>query len=386
MKSWTEWFCWVDSGDIAEFSFDRIAWLTIIGIPAEFWSEENFTKTGESFGKVVVPYTFDLSAVDFSAAKIGIISNSKLPIVSEVPVTINGKVVMVGVSEVDLDWSPFSKKSTYLSDEQSSEDNDDEIESDSDDDGISDTVPMNSSNDVPEEGEIVQDDDDVEVVEDSCAPAGNTAVIVENEVQTPEMIPDLKVVSSPNKNCNNENRELQRSRGEFTPPLENMDVENSEKINDDNDANSSPPGIQLGPTSFGPLENLAKSGCFGPFPINNTLGPHDNSPFDIGLNFSNGNMAGKRRRIFGSDINPSLNISDHPRVALSAPFPNPLDLNEDPIPSTIPLPDSDTESTTISSEIRKTAMVGQILGFDIEAENPILKEVMEIPGEINVPQ
>ena len=60
----------------------------------------------------------------------------------------------------------------------------------------------------------------------------------------------------------------------------------------------------------------------------------------------------------------------------------PIDLNLDPIPSQIPLPESDDEShSTSSSEIRNTVEVGKMLGFDMECDNEVLKDVMGEEGE-----
>ncbi|CAH1422683.1 unnamed protein product [Lactuca virosa] len=72
----TEWFGRVDSGDIAEFNFDRIAWIKISGLPPKLWSEEKFTSIAESFGQVVIPFVVDQSAVNPSFGKVGIITSA----------------------------------------------------------------------------------------------------------------------------------------------------------------------------------------------------------------------------------------------------------------------------------------------------------------------
>lgn len=57
------------------------------------------------------------------------------------------------------------------------------------------------------------------------------------------------------------------------------------------------------------------------------------------------------------------------------PLPS-LDLNRTPVPSQIPLPDTDVDSPSSSSEIRNTVEMGNILGFEIDGDNPILNEVL----------
>ncbi|KAI3513161.1 hypothetical protein L1887_20488 [Cichorium endivia] len=404
MKSWTEWFAWVDSGDIADIPFDRIAWLKIFGLPLDLWNEDNLTKIGESFGRVIVPYSLDQSAVDFSFARMGIISNSKSPIFSEALVKINGQISKVGVVEVDVDWSPFKKSRLHLDEEKSSDDDDDMSGSEfsNDEDGISETLAMDMTSESPEEGEIIQDDD-TEIVADSCAPEVNVAVVDSDDVQATVAIPGQNVDLNSHDLRINDNGGLQKAHGDSTAHVDmNRDFSLDKGYGDQEinlasinmmspvgeDVNAQSPEAQFGPSPFGPLENLAKSGCFGPFPANNSLGPVGNSPLIDGLNFSIGGSMGKRRRIIHSEKISPINFEDPPfETQLVSHSPSPtLDLNENPIPSTIPLPDSDSDSLSSSSEVRKTAMVGQILGFDIDEDNPILKEVMENSGENILPK
>lgn len=127
-------------------------------------------------------------------------------------------------------------------------------------------------------------------------------------------------------------------------------------------------------SSNGMLNKLAKSGCFGPF-INNM---HGN---EVPLNESEINFNSaqdKRRRLMrnGMAIESSNSNMPHPS----------LDLNRTPILSQIPLPDTNVESSSSPSEIRNTVEVGNILGFEIDSENPILKEILGDNGENQIIQ
>lgn len=98
-----EWFGRLDSGDIAKFSFDIIGWIKISGLPLELWSKENFTSIAESFGRVVVPFMVDRSVVNLSFGKVGILASSLSSIYGEPLVEVNGKIIKIGISQVDID-------------------------------------------------------------------------------------------------------------------------------------------------------------------------------------------------------------------------------------------------------------------------------------------
>ncbi|KAI3698797.1 hypothetical protein L2E82_42625 [Cichorium intybus] len=304
----------------------------------------------------------------------GILSNFKSPIFSEALVKINGKISKVGVVEVDVDWSPFKKSHLHLDGEKSSDDGDDVSGSEfsNDEDGISDTVAMDMTSESPEEGEILQDDD-TDIVADSCAPAVNVAAVDGDDAQATFVIPGQNVDLNSHDLRINDNGGLQKepdgsiahvdTNRDFSLDKDSGDQENtSAPINVMSpiakEVNVSSPEVQLGPCPFGPLEKLAKSGCFGPFLANNSLGPVGNSPVIDGLNFSIGGSVGKRRRIIHPEKIPPINFEESPfeTQPISHSLSPTLDLNENPIPSTIPLPDSDTDSLSSSLEVRKTAM------------------------------
>lgn len=58
-----------------------------------------------------------------------------------------------------------------------------------------------------------------------------------------------------------------------------------------------------------------------------------------------------------------------------------IDINRVPIPSQIPLPDSVVDSPSSLSEIRNMVMVGNMLGFEVEIDDPVLKEAFGDVGE-----
>lgn len=153
MKGWVEWFRRIDSGDIAEFHFDRIDWIKISGLPPKLWSEENFTAIDMTYGQVVVPFAVDKTESNLSFGKVGILTSSLKNIYCESLVEVNGKFIKIRISKVDLDWVPF-KSHKYQLDESSSSDDDRNDEGGGDDkDGISETTISKNNNEL-EEGEI----------------------------------------------------------------------------------------------------------------------------------------------------------------------------------------------------------------------------------------
>ncbi|KAI3689236.1 hypothetical protein L2E82_47189 [Cichorium intybus] len=224
----------------------------------------------------------------------------------------------------------------------------------------------------PEEGEIHEEEDDV-VVEESIEAAGNTVGGDGAVCQAPIDPSGRTDVLDSNDKGNNEVRESQRSRGNISPHKENNCMGNLEKTNGslgndstprvdpipcNRDIHILPPDNRLGSSSFGPIGNLANSGCFGPFPSSKVMDQAELSSPDVGLNFSLGNSVGKRRRLLHPIVISPFDLSEH--LNETQPIPpsfSPIDLNEDPIPSTVPLPDSDVDSPSSSAEIRKTAMV-----------------------------
>lgn len=128
------------------------------------------------------------------------------------------------------------------------------------------------------------------------------------------------------------------------------------------------------------IEKLATTGCFGPFPsctgITSPIGP---SPTLDPLSYQNmmsryeaGNSVDKWRRIANNSC------TEHPSRQLS------FDLNSPNLipPEQVPLPDS----PDLVSPIDETVEIGQILGFEIDIEDPILTEVMDEASENHMPQ
>ncbi|KAI3710313.1 hypothetical protein L2E82_40091 [Cichorium intybus] len=137
------------------------------------------------------------------------------------------------------------------------------------------------------------------------------------------------------------------------------------------------------PLGFGDLNGLPQ-GCFGPFPSTPKFRSGSSQACDP--DFSK--PLGKRKRCITGGLNLSPNfIPSMPNLSnLDSPLPT-VEGTIDPAEGTNPN-NIDHGATTNRplSEADKTVEIGKRVGFDIEADNPILLEVLGEAGENNGPQ
>ncbi|KAI3518074.1 hypothetical protein L1887_06449 [Cichorium endivia] len=147
---WEFWFKRLKYGDEEDNRFERMAWLKIIGLPLRLWDEDNFSKIAGNFGRVVNPFDGICNRRDLSMGKVGVVTSRRTWINEELQVDAGGKLFKVGVIEYTDDWSPF--RECPFDNTVESDDETEEVE-DEDSDGISDTwVGMEEE---PEEGEFI---------------------------------------------------------------------------------------------------------------------------------------------------------------------------------------------------------------------------------------
>lgn len=88
----------------------------------------------------------------------------------------------------------------------------------------------------------------------------------------------------------------------------------------------------------------------------------------------------KRRRALRNVITAPIDFSESPAPQAS------IDLNRFPVPSQVPLSDMEVDSPSSLSEIRNTVEVDNMLGFEVDVDNPVLKEVFGDDGENQIIQ
>ncbi|CAI9261707.1 unnamed protein product [Lactuca saligna] len=281
-------------------------------------------------------------------------------------VEVNGRIIKLQIVEVDLDWAPFKQRYYSTDVSSSSEDGDDEDDEEDVDRYMSDTIPSENISEDLEEGEIGHTN--TEFVKDSYI--DNTQLNVGGNVQSPE------VNSSPVEDAAGENDRVSGNAfpGEHQKSVKDINV-HGEQLDHQTQCRLK---MNVGQDErlIGPLNNLSRSNGLGLFTNNSKSG--ENQRYHTGVNFEG--SQDKRRRISNIVVD-GFNEDSHPSTPQSS-----IDLNKTLIPSQIPLPDSDADSPSASSDIRNTIEVGRLLGFDVDVDNSVLMEVLGDEGENQIPQ
>ncbi|CAH1448321.1 unnamed protein product [Lactuca virosa] len=330
---------------IKEFQFERIAWIKIVGLSPELWSEENVTAIDATYG--------------------------------------NGKVMKIGISEVDIDWVPFKSHRDQLDENSISEDDGTDDEDVDDDDGISEIIIAENNNEL-EEGEIGTMDAD-RVGESN---RDNRSNMADND-RSPAwatFLADNPIDRDDRRSERYRHGEHPKSDEEINAQLEVETLGSKDNINDTSHvdleknsyvADKINESIGPGGSSNGPLNKMVLSGCFGPFP--NTMDCNDMLSCELDVNFDS--TQDKRRRIERNETGTPMDSSDF------TPSHPSLDLNRIPIPTLISLPEIEVYYPSSSAaEIRNTVVVVNILGFKIDVDNPVLKEALDEDGENQIMQ
>ncbi|KAI3522532.1 hypothetical protein L1887_00391 [Cichorium endivia] len=386
LSIYSDWFSEFSGDGSLLDRFDRLAWVKVVGLPLRLWDRENFSRIAGRFGRVIIPSETTLEAKDVSFGRFCILTDRRNRIEEEIPVVFEGNVMKIGVTEYDECWSPIKLSSqnilSFPSDSDDDDDDEDGIsdtmmeEEDKSDDGnddheFSDPVSVADKDDL-EKGEFRMDD--VEVVAESkfetdsdgsiSQPTNNplpaavelgVEVLIQNDVHAfPTCVHaeerPVFVFSSLEPSAGKKHSISRNSGG---------DLADSGKLG-----------------SFGPLNDLIKKGCFGPFSWGTNDGvPKSNCPKMqpnqcVGRNFVGSFI--KRRRIHASSV-------DH-NLAHSTPY---VDLNDNFIPPAIPgnvftspLPQSPSSpSFDLNSSPHPSLSFCSKSGFVIPSPPPPLSEI-----------
>ncbi|KAI3518329.1 hypothetical protein L1887_06934 [Cichorium endivia] len=327
MERWKDWFRSLIRADQQEIQYVRTAWLKILGLPLKLWDETNFSKIAERFGKVINPFNEISSRSDFSMGKVGVLTSKRTWINEDIKVLAGGTEYTVGIVEYTDDWSPFYP----LPFDKVEEDDDSE-------DGISDTWAENNENNDREEGEIRPENTPVEAKK--MAVDGSSPTVVGGNINSRRLENDVE-----------ENNEV----GQPT-------------------------------TSFGPLQQLVPSGCFGPFPNdqracdNETTHLNPPPPLSHPMNEADESHFKKRKRdVFDPPPELCTQLFMDPPIANNEneeDSTHSLNLNEAPSRA-----EDSENSSSQSDELRKIVKIGAEIGIHMEVDNPILAQVISEAGE-----
>ncbi|CAH1431072.1 unnamed protein product [Lactuca virosa] len=406
-ERWKESLKWIKWRDQVDLSFERVSWLRIMGLPLKLWSTCNFSIIAEKFGKIIDPFDDFHHRIDLSCVKIGI-RTDRCDRINEVIVPADGRnLIKVGLIEFDEDWFPFrfdSSEDYYESNDVS----EDKLNGDEEDDeGISDTWMANEEPEI-EDGEIVIETNTTDdgyvgsVPKNSNGRAGSPSGFVDG-IMTAGV--DPAPVGGVDEGDLRGQGEVEES--ETVKPMEDEPVHGelgTLKVNDNpltdhhnGGGNIVPSDTCSGPHSsvrIGLQDNSTPVRYFGPF----RSCIHVNS-YNIVDQFSGHSGSAKKCKRYaqehmlgGADLtNPTIplslstaefNLAPHrPRMCSSTTS---IDLNRCASKDNQRSEVSDSSSS--SHELTKTVEVGNEVGFAINDEDPILKEVMEEAGEKIVAQ
>ncbi|CAI9276086.1 unnamed protein product [Lactuca saligna] len=349
---WKEYLKWVRWENQVNSHEERVAWIRVTGLPLHLWGQRNFRSITDRFGKTIAPFEDIPHRVDLSHAKIGLLTHRRTRINDEIQAMFEGKVYKLGIIEFDEDWFPFKF--------------------DPPEDGNKKTVgdvEMPEHNDEREEGEIWPEN---------------------NEIDDQDLGESRVPTSEPNRSEKEAEASVQakvsREEAEWTPRNMEFQMANGqmEQPSHGNDAYQLEPSSSKSNTIHdGPGNGLPPLGCFGPFPSPTIC----NEAHTFILGRSNG----KRRRVLnktpsislvtetGGDIDPMPHTVPLPESLPNSPIENQIDLNTPPIQQAEFI--DEYPQNLRRSEAIKTAEIGKELGFDINPDDPILREAMGDEGE-----
>jgi len=93
------WFSWLKFGVTEDYSFERLVWVKLHGLPIYLRSNDNVAAIASNFGKVLEVDGYNWSDTNISSAMARIVTQSTTLINKEVVCTLRGKNYKIGVVE-----------------------------------------------------------------------------------------------------------------------------------------------------------------------------------------------------------------------------------------------------------------------------------------------
>ncbi|MFS8033483.1 putative RNA-binding domain superfamily [Helianthus anomalus] len=125
-ESWSKWFVSVVSWTGQELEIQRIAWLSILGVPSNMWSCDTFNDIGKHFGRVVRMSEASWLNSDLTMETIGVLVFHGNRVNEDIKLKFGNKEQVIWVREIDAVWKPpflMSCQEDSDEDEWSEEDN-----------------------------------------------------------------------------------------------------------------------------------------------------------------------------------------------------------------------------------------------------------------------
>ncbi|CAI9299123.1 unnamed protein product [Lactuca saligna] len=260
-------------------------------VTRQFGDRRNFRSITDGFGRTIAPFEDIPHRVDISHVKIGLLTSRRTRINDEIQASFEGKIYKLGIIEFDEDWFPFKF--------DPSEDGNEKTVSEDE---------MAEQNDEREEGEIRPEINDLDDQE-----PGNFRVPANDPTRTEMEVEEAHLEATVQTKILTEEAEATPRNMEFQTT--NGSMEQASHGIDACQLDPSYPKSKI--LHDGPGNGLPPLGCFGPFPYPTIC--------NEAHTFIVGRSNGKRRRVLDStpSISPVVDSGDI-----------------DPMPHTVPLPDS----------------------------------------------
>ncbi|KAL4558672.1 hypothetical protein LXL04_036873 [Taraxacum kok-saghyz] len=113
---------------------EKLAWVTIFGLPVRFRSAENYERIATAVGKPLQSDIQDWTRFDISDGNVCILTKNMNIINMEINVVFDNKIHRVGVVEYDRDWKPYDQVALVAPEIEEMEEDDDEMSEDNYDD------------------------------------------------------------------------------------------------------------------------------------------------------------------------------------------------------------------------------------------------------------
>ncbi|KAI3499788.1 hypothetical protein L1887_35598 [Cichorium endivia] len=335
-ERWREWFKWLKVGERDGLRYGRLAWLKIIRLPLRLWDEENFSR-------IVGWHYYRKETMDNE----------------ELMVEAGGETFKIGVVEYTDDWSPFKPCSfdkTVESDDEEEEQETDEENVGDESDGVSDTCmgDRQENEEELEDGEFNPE----EHAEGKDGNNGNHVVIMEED----------HVYGDKDNGGMKSNEE--REAGNVTEVVYGKCNESKENDTGDCNQNVGQATMDQAPTRLPPL------GCFSPFP--SQIGPHSFGPIDNqvhpGVQFMGCND--KRRRI-GFTYPSRSNFTETGGISFSIPHPNLCQVETNHVPCSNNHENEESSANSTEEELRATMDIGKRVGFQFSDGDQAARQYRE---------
>lgn len=103
---WEEHLKWVEWGDRMQLSFDKVAWIRIVGLPLQLWGRITLLQSQIEYGFTIAPYEDITHCLDLSCVKIGILTKRRTRINYKIFIAFE-ELIKLSITEFDEDCFPF---------------------------------------------------------------------------------------------------------------------------------------------------------------------------------------------------------------------------------------------------------------------------------------